>query len=221
MLTTYIIPEGDLALPLRQPRIELGAQRWQRWILPLNHWHLFLCEWGSKQCFTHHRPHTSLHPDNATGQLRPSGKNTLEETTLSSSSANGFWSVTKRVESAHHKKSDFLLWPHISHNRSWSWSWSVKCGQWSESMSFVIVIYTPSASVVGVTSHHKQAFLRWLYRIVLVTQMSCEHTTASASAVTVTWLTQRGLIVLMWHTVCIHKNWGVWHRHHPWWCSNS
>ena len=23
---------------LRQPRIELGAQRWQRWILPLNHW---------------------------------------------------------------------------------------------------------------------------------------------------------------------------------------
>ena len=24
---------------MRQPRIELGAQRWQRWILPLNHWH--------------------------------------------------------------------------------------------------------------------------------------------------------------------------------------
>ena len=23
---------------MRQPRIELGAQRWQRWILPLNHW---------------------------------------------------------------------------------------------------------------------------------------------------------------------------------------
>jgi hypothetical protein len=23
---------------LHQPRIELGAQRWQRWILPLNHW---------------------------------------------------------------------------------------------------------------------------------------------------------------------------------------
>ena len=23
---------------LRQPRIELGAQRWQRWILLLNHW---------------------------------------------------------------------------------------------------------------------------------------------------------------------------------------
>ena len=26
-------------LCMRQPRIELGAQRWQRWILPLNHWH--------------------------------------------------------------------------------------------------------------------------------------------------------------------------------------
>ena len=26
--------------PVRQPRIKLGAQRWQRWILPLNHWHL-------------------------------------------------------------------------------------------------------------------------------------------------------------------------------------
>ena len=25
---------------MRQPRIELGAQRWQRWILPLNHWHM-------------------------------------------------------------------------------------------------------------------------------------------------------------------------------------
>ena len=25
---------------MRQPRIELGAQRWQRWILPLNHWRL-------------------------------------------------------------------------------------------------------------------------------------------------------------------------------------
>jgi hypothetical protein len=23
---------------MHQPRIELGAQRWQRWILPLNHW---------------------------------------------------------------------------------------------------------------------------------------------------------------------------------------
>ena len=23
---------------MRQPRIELGAQRWHRWILPLNHW---------------------------------------------------------------------------------------------------------------------------------------------------------------------------------------
>ena len=26
---------------MRQPRIELRAQRWQRWILPLNHWRLF------------------------------------------------------------------------------------------------------------------------------------------------------------------------------------
>ena len=25
---------------MRQPGIEPGAQRWQRWILPLNHWHL-------------------------------------------------------------------------------------------------------------------------------------------------------------------------------------
>ena len=25
---------------MRQPRIELGAQRWQRWILPLNHWRI-------------------------------------------------------------------------------------------------------------------------------------------------------------------------------------
>ena len=23
---------------MRQPRIERGAHRWQRWILPLNHW---------------------------------------------------------------------------------------------------------------------------------------------------------------------------------------
>ena len=26
---------------MREPRIELGAQRWQRWILPLNHSRLF------------------------------------------------------------------------------------------------------------------------------------------------------------------------------------
>ena len=29
---------------VRQPRIELGAQRWQRWILPLNHWHFQILE---------------------------------------------------------------------------------------------------------------------------------------------------------------------------------
>lgn len=27
---------------MHYPRIELGAQRWQRWILPINHWHLFI-----------------------------------------------------------------------------------------------------------------------------------------------------------------------------------
>jgi hypothetical protein len=27
---------------MRQPRIERGAHRWQRWILPLNHWRLVL-----------------------------------------------------------------------------------------------------------------------------------------------------------------------------------
>ena len=29
---------------MRQPRIELGAQRWQRWILPLNHWRSLVAE---------------------------------------------------------------------------------------------------------------------------------------------------------------------------------
>ena len=28
--------------PMRQPRIERGAHRWQRWILPLNHWRLLI-----------------------------------------------------------------------------------------------------------------------------------------------------------------------------------
>ena len=34
--------EAKVKKSVRQPRIELGAQRWQRWILPLNHWHLIL-----------------------------------------------------------------------------------------------------------------------------------------------------------------------------------
>ena len=34
----YII-EYIKSLFVRQPGIEPGAQRWQRWILPLNHWH--------------------------------------------------------------------------------------------------------------------------------------------------------------------------------------
>ena len=34
MITTYIMADGSL----HQPRIELGAKRWQRFILPLNHW---------------------------------------------------------------------------------------------------------------------------------------------------------------------------------------
>ena len=27
---------------LRQPRIELGAQQWECWILPLNHWRVIV-----------------------------------------------------------------------------------------------------------------------------------------------------------------------------------
>ena len=34
MITTYIMAESTM----HQPRIELGAKRWQRFILPLNHW---------------------------------------------------------------------------------------------------------------------------------------------------------------------------------------
>ncbi len=30
---------------MRQPRIKLGAQQWECWILPLNHWRWSGCQW--------------------------------------------------------------------------------------------------------------------------------------------------------------------------------
>ena len=34
---------------MRQPGIEPGAQRWQRWILPLNHWHILVGPVGASK----------------------------------------------------------------------------------------------------------------------------------------------------------------------------
>ena len=35
--TALMLFRGTQKGEMREPRIELGAQRWQRWILPLNH----------------------------------------------------------------------------------------------------------------------------------------------------------------------------------------
>ena len=46
---------------MRQPRIELGAQRWQRWILPLNHWHL-MSQSQLLPIYKHYLLHARLQP---------------------------------------------------------------------------------------------------------------------------------------------------------------
>ena len=52
VLKTYQMPKRNrkLAKEMHQPRIERGAHRWQRWILPLNHWCLVeIC--SSSRCW--------------------------------------------------------------------------------------------------------------------------------------------------------------------------
>ena len=61
MLTTYIMPDASFHACMRQPRIELGAQRWQRWILPLNHWHL-MSQSQLLPIYKHYLLHARLQP---------------------------------------------------------------------------------------------------------------------------------------------------------------
>lgn len=51
--TNWAKPPNYILSRMRQPGIEPGAQRWQRWILPLNHWHFNLnfLSWRSGKKF--------------------------------------------------------------------------------------------------------------------------------------------------------------------------
>ena len=46
-----VTPFGARGEKLRKPGIEPGAQRWQRWILPLNHLREVLCGSNMSPCY--------------------------------------------------------------------------------------------------------------------------------------------------------------------------